>query len=261
MIKNFDTFFKELIRRFQSESRLQNHSTPALSWPPEYELKRHRLARGVKLRAIPNRGLVITVPPRFNIRNIPSILDENKAWIEKHLRQIKFTKIESALPTEIICHAINKKIMVYYQASDTPLRLRMQGEEHILIEGDITNESRCRKILLRWIKRSSEIYLAERLFQISQRIGLQYSSLRIRGQKTVWGTCSATQLITLNFKLFLLPPALGDYIIIHELCHTRHMNHSARFWKLVEKFDPQWKKHRKELRNVDTYLPNWICIT
>lgn len=92
------------------------------------------------------------------------------------------------------------------------------------------------------------------LDEFSTKMGLSYSKLRISSARTRWGSCSSNKTISLNWRLALVPPELRNYVAVHELAHLKHMNHSARFWDLVSEFDPQYKKHRKELQNYSHFL-------
>ncbi len=87
-----------------------------------------------------------------------------------------------------------------------------------------------------------------RLTYFNQFYGFQYSRVTMRNQKTRWGSCSKRGTLSFNFRIALLPSHLADYIIVHELCHLKEMNHSERFWKLVTKTVPDYKACRSELR-------------
>lgn len=90
---------------------------------------------------------------------------------------------------------------------------------------------------------------------------LPFSNFSIREQSTRWGSCSVEKNISLNQQLMFLPYELVRYVIIHELCHTKELNHSKRFWHLVEKHDPNWQAHRKALRLAQSELPKWLSQT
>ncbi len=80
-----------------------------------------------------------------------------------------------------------------------------------------------------------------------QTMGLHYNSIFIRGQRTRWGSCSPAGNLTLNWKLLMAPEEIIDYVVIHELTHLKHMNHSKKFWDMVEQYCPDWKRYRKWL--------------
>lgn len=78
--------------------------------------------------------------------------------------------------------------------------------------------------------------------------GGSYSSITVRDQKTRWGSCSSRGTLSFNYRLIFAPPAVLDYVVVHELCHLTHMNHSKEFWNLVGSVMPDYKKHRKWLK-------------
>lgn len=229
-----------------------------LEWPPPYQIKRHRRARSVKLRAEARQGLVITVPYRFNLRELASILDENKSWIEQQLQKIRLQTVDM-LPSDIVFHSINTTYKITYEHLDTRLRLWQRSENDMVVLGNMADQQRCKKLLSMWVRKLSKEYLPKHFHRLSQLMGIEYQGLTIRNQKTVWGSCTSQHTINLNYKLFLLPIHLMNYVMVHELCHTKHLNHSDQFWRLVERYDPNWKQHRQALRTADKYIPGWIC--
>ena len=88
---------------------------------------------------------------------------------------------------------------------------------------------------------------SRRIAFFNQSYGFDFKKIVIRDQKTRWGSCSKTGTISFNYKIALLPSHLADYIIVHELCHLGEMNHSRKFWALVEQALPDYKLSRKEL--------------
>ena len=91
-------------------------------------------------------------------------------------------------------------------------------------------------------------YLYERVEYYTQITGDAYSGIRIADQKTRWGSCSSNKTLSFSWRLMLAPPRVMDYVVIHEVCHLRHMNHSKDFWRMVASLDPDYKEHRKWLK-------------
>ena len=96
------------------------------------------------------------------------------------------------------------------------------------------------------------------LQQTSEELGLAYSGVSIRGQRTRWGSCSAKGRINLNYALLFLEPDLVRYLFVHELCHTVHLNHSRRYWELVESKEPHYRYYEKGLKLASSQVPAWL---
>lgn len=101
-----------------------------------------------------------------------------------------------------------------------------------------------KKILM---KKAKE-YLPYRLDYFANLYGYKYEKCRLSHANTRWGSCSSTKTISLNIGLMNVPPVLRDYVILHELAHLNHMDHSREFWAEVEKHDPRYKDHRRKLK-------------
>jgi predicted metal-dependent hydrolase len=238
-----------------------------ITWPPAYVIKKHQRARHVKLKASVHHGLEIIVPKRFNPKHIPDILETNKSWIEKQLAQIHAVIAQcdpQALPHEISLTAMNQRWKVQYiksqgHGSKIQLFSRAQQQEVALV-GNIEDKALCRKGLKHWVKKMAQAYLHSRLKTVSQTTQLDYQSLSVRSQRSRWGSCSTDKKINLNYKIIFLPENLADHILIHELCHTVHMDHSAKFWRLVAAFDPNWKQHSRDTRRGEKFVPAWVEI-
>lgn len=228
-----------------------------LSWPPEYTVKKHRRAKSVKLRASRSHGLEITIPYRFSLKNLPPILEENKTWILQQLERLQPFESEE-LATTISLRALNETWKINYLACDAKLELMQRPDRELVLIGKIEDKDLCKAKLGSWIKKIATQYLTQQINEISKVTKLNYSSVRIRDQKSVWGTCHSDKTISLNYKLIFLPPELVRYVIIHELCHTQFLNHSLQFWNLVLQHDSNWREHRRNLRKVEVLIPNWI---
>lgn len=99
----------------------------------------------------------------------------------------------------------------------------------------------------RYIKAAKE-YFPKRAEYYADLIGVEYDRIRIAEQKTRWGSCSSNKTLSFNWKLMLAPPRVLDYVVVHELCHLIEMNHSKRFWQLVESVLPEYREYREWLK-------------
>ncbi|NER00558.1 MAG: M48 family metallopeptidase [Cyanothece sp. SIO2G6] len=108
------------------------------------------------------------------------------------------------------------------------------------------------------MRQQATIHLPQWLASVSQEIGLSYQKVGIRRQKTLWASCSSKSNISLNDKLMFLPFPLIRYILVHELCHTVHLNHSSDFWALVATKDPNYKRADAAIKEAGQYVPDWL---
>ena len=106
-----------------------------------------------------------------------------------------------------------------------------------------------RQGLERRYRQAAKEYIPRRVDYYAQHLGVTYERIRIAEQKTRWGSCSSKGTLSFNWKLMLAPPKVLDYVVVHELCHLKEMNHSSRFWKLVEEIIPDYKEYRKWLKD------------
>jgi hypothetical protein len=98
--------------------------------------------------------------------------------------------------------------------------------------------------------------------ELAQKYGFSFASMRVRFQKSRWGSCSSKGCISLNACLVFLPEPLVRYILLHELCHTRQMNHSTAFWQLLLAHAPDARVHDRAMRETAwSYVPDWIFIS
>jgi len=97
-------------------------------------------------------------------------------------------------------------------------------------------------------RNAAKDYIPKRVEYYHQFTGGNYQKITIRDQKTRWGSCSSNGTLSFSFRLMMAPPRVLDYVIVHELCHLTHMNHSKEFWNMVENILPDYKEHRKWLK-------------
>ncbi|MBR1651639.1 MAG: M48 family metallopeptidase [Lachnospiraceae bacterium] len=175
----------------------------------EYKLIRSsRRTIGLEIR--PGAELIVRAPHRASLREIERIILEKEDWIRKHqvLAAKKAGEREEMLST----------LEPFTFEEIQELADRMQAE------------------------------FPPKVREYADKIGVRYGRITIRIQKTRWGSCSSKGNLNFNCLLMLSPKEVQDYIIVHELCHRIEMNHSARFWQLVENYMPDYKKCEKWLK-------------
>ncbi len=179
-------------------------------------------------------------------------------FIKKLFMWIKIMqKNEKILPSKVELLAIAQSWQVIYmQTKQSSLHLTTNLSQCVTLIGKINNQHLCIELLRRWLKKIANQYLPSRLMQLSHQTQLEFNTVKVRLNSTRWGSCNSKKQINLCSKLLFLPPHLLDHILLHELCHTREMNHGKKFWKLLLQFDMRGKEHVKELRLIK--IPSWV---
>jgi len=230
---------------------------------PEYELRLHPRARRVTLRIAPGRGLTVTAPPGFDPAHLPAILEARRDWIERHLARLtrrgQDPDAAALLPETIELRALERTMHVDLATRPGRPALRPNGPDRLLLAGPDGDPAALCALLLDWLRDTARLHLGPWLRGLSEQVNLTFSHLTIRAQRSRWGSCSARHGINLNCKLLFLPPRLCRYVLLHELCHTRHLNHSAAYWKLVYTVEPDYLALDKSLRQAWRWVPAWAA--
>lgn len=217
---------------------------------PEIQITHHARATRLRLRVEPTQ-IRLTVPRFCSNRQIQDFLKQSEQWMVEtwQKQQASLVQVERTLPTELHLFNREKAITITYK---TQKNVYMYDEmNHQLWVSDRQPESYLKAFVIGYAKQHLPVYLQ----QLSHKTGLKFGECSIRQPKTRWGSCSAKHDIMLNSALVLFPEAITRYVCVHELAHTRHFDHSARFWAEVAKYDAAFQQHRKTLKT--TALPYW----
>ena len=227
---------------------------------PEYILRRSRRARHVRLHISPAEGLVVVVPLRFDVARVPELLDAKRSWIDRKLSTLESIEHDISPPKTIELKAVGKTWHVEYRPTPSvSVTARPTGSD-LILSGAVNDHAKCRAAVRRWLARQAKQDLVPWLKKLSDAHNLPFRDVTIRGQKTRWGSCSSRQTISINYQLLFLEPQLVNCVLIHELCHTRHLNHGPAFWNLVERFEPDHRALHQQLRREWGSLPAWVLL-
>ncbi len=139
-------------------------------------------------------------------------------------------------------------------------KIQEKGENHLVLYAHGEEVRPCCKLLQKWLMRKALPYLQEKTHALAEGMGLEVAKVSVGAQKGRWGSCSAQGNIRLNCRLMLLPPHLVQHVLVHELCHRVHMNHSSSFKKLLEQVSPDSVQKDKDLARAWKNLPLWSLI-
>ena len=174
--------------------------------------------RSIGFEVRPGGKITVRIPMRASVNSVKEIIEDKKDWLyEMYLKQ------KDKIDTDSLREAERNDPRTAY--------------------------------LEKKYRQAAKRYIYERVEYYIEMIGCHYSSIRIGDQKTRWGSCSNNGTLSFSWRLMLAPPRVLDYVVIHEICHLTYMDHSKNFWDLVSVYDPDYKEHRKWLKeNGDSLI-------
>ena len=220
----------------------------------EIVVKKRSLAKSVSLKIAPDGRIQITMPPYAPLLAAKTLIKTSRKQIRELVSQYR----ERLSYTEN--RQIGKSHNLLIQTTAKPSSVKIVGTQILAeineaesVESAI-NQQLIRSKILAALRKEAKSYLPRRLSFLAKEHGFSFARSKITHSSSRWGSCSSSGTISLNIGMMNLPFELIDYVIIHELCHTKHMNHSTAFWNEVYKFDPQYKMHRNELKKYSPHI-------
>ena len=221
----------------------------------EWTLRVSARLRYARLQIKPYGGLEVAIPPRFPRSEVPRLVEKNAAWIRAQLAKQTVLRASIELPKIINLGLDQSPVQVIYANYIQP-DLLTQTETQIQV--DAADDPARIKVLRDWIRQRAWVLLPPILERLSSQTGLAYNKISIRSQKSRWGSCSRRGTISLNDQLLFVPTKTVEYLMIHELCHTQHMNHSSQYWQLVGEHCPGYREQDAILGKPLELVPNWF---
>ena len=215
-------------------------------------------ARRLSIRVYPDARVECVVPRRARPRDIEAFIAANREWIEsRHAIALRNRPEPQPFPPALIeLRFTSEQWQLQVAGGVGALRVRESGPGMLRATGAST--ARLRAGLRAWLLRVARDRLEPRMARIAHAMGVRYSQVSIRRQRSRWGSCSARGTISLNCCLLFQRPEVVDYLLVHELTHLKHMNHSARFWQAVERHCPDWRALDRELVQGWRHVPRWV---
>lgn len=196
---------------------------------------------------ITQKGEVIVRAPKYaSEHKISTFVVEHQSWIYKRLDDY------ATLYAETPRHTYREGDRFYFLGKQYPVMTSQNQKMDIVFSDAFHIKNNCknpRKSLLKWYKSHALDYCEERMKEIGETMNIKHRCISVTSAEKRWGSCTSDKHIHVSYKIIMLSPEYIDYILIHELAHCRHMNHSPKFWKLVEKYCPDFKKKRRWLRS------------
>jgi predicted metal-dependent hydrolase len=221
----------------------------------DYVLRKNKLSKYIRLTVSANKGLVVTIPQGTSIKSVEQTLIEKQAWILRNL-----AKANNSHKNLVKVFNVGDKLL--FLGKEFPLNIARENVRSFSMEFnqqalkvkipvEVSQEEQqegITRVLLGWYTQQAKIFIPQRTEQLAKLLQTNYNRITIKDLKSRWGSCSQLRNLNFNFRLVLAPPAIVDYVIVHELCHLKELNHSKLFWLEVERFCPEYKQHRQWLK-------------
>ncbi len=231
----------------------------------EYTVRESARAKRVLIRMSARDGMVVVVPAGFDSGLIPAMLERKRGWIERkgeeleERRRSTETGPPGAPPASLALRSLGEEWAVEYLPGESP---RVTAVElpgcRLRVSGRTTDLGACEAALRLWLRRKARRDIVPWLEDLAGANGFACNRVSVRSQRSRWASCSTANNVSLNLKLLFLPEELVRYVLLHELCHTVHPNHSPEFWGLLELHEPDCARRKKEIRAAWKYVPAWL---
>ncbi|MBI2906350.1 MAG: M48 family metallopeptidase [Chloroflexi bacterium] len=218
-----------------------------------YTLKRSPRARFARLEIRRDTGLTVVVPRSYPMASLDDFLKAKARWI---LEKLAKYALAPTSPERPLVNAVP------YLGGSLPVEMRQKGgnfttvalEKNKLVVELSDGHPVLDLVLERWFRWRAGQWIGERVRDLSARLCLACGRITIRAQRSRWASCSRKGNLSFNWRLLMAPESVIDYVIIHELCHLKEMNHQKGFWQLVARFCPRWREHKRWLTDHQAEL-------
>jgi len=204
-----------------------------------YTVRRSARARRVRVNVHASSGVEVVLPERAPERAAAAAIVELRPWIERRLQEARAVRERIAARAGTVPY-LGRSLELVPQAGRT--RVHRRCEQLLVPVGD------ARPAIERFYRRAARAEIAPRLARASALAGSSYTALDIRAQRTRWASCSSSGRMSFNWRLLLAPERVLEYVVWHEVCHLQILDHSPRFWALLERHWPGYREDRAWLR-------------
>jgi predicted metal-dependent hydrolase len=220
---------------------IDGHSLPV-------EMRRRKGSRHLRMHLSYRNTLTVSLPWHCSERSAWDFVEQQRPWIREQLVATPPpVTLSEWLRQNPALSASGRSHEVRMERPEGTSRSRYyfpKGDDALVLVWPEESEETA---LLRLVRSFAKDALQCRIVYQTRRLGIDLPQLSVRDQSSRWGSCSSKKRLSLNWRLVLLAPNLQDYIILHELAHLKEMNHSHRFWALLDRYDPDRIRHEKEL--------------
>ena len=213
--------------------------------PFRVEVVNNSRSKRLTLRLKPDgSGAKVTTPAHVSQRDIAEFIEKNKHWIAVRIARMPKTKVPQD-GVSILFQGVEHKITHLDRKRGIVEAKLVAGEPTILVPGEVEHMPRR---VIDFMKKQARKNLDEAVVSYAQALGVKPKSMRITDSKSRWGSCSSTRTLSFSWRIIMAPPQVLNYLAAHEVAHLREMNHSDRFWQLVEDICPDMRDQKNWLK-------------
>jgi predicted metal-dependent hydrolase len=226
----------------------------------DWTVRISRRARRLSVRVHLTGRVEVVVPPRTSARTVARFVGQHRDWIVWRRAEARRNAppVEPFPPRVIDLAACSERWRLHLAGGSGLPRMTEAAAGLLTVSGDVTNAAPVRRELQEWLITRARAVLEARLSELARSLGFEYRRVTVRRQRSRWGSCSVRGTISLNCCLLFQRPEVVRYLLIHELAHTVHMNHSARFWRTVVAHAPDCRQLDRELLGGWRRVPSWV---
>jgi len=221
----------------------------------EYTLRRSRKSSRISIQVRGNASIWVTAPPLIPKLLIEIFLKKQECWIQQQItKQQKRVAVETAESIQLFGKT--------YMKDTTNKEKEKTG--FTIVDGKLVYNNALAMVTLsepqyiqavaRFLKQTAEQYILPKTHSLAKTMQINFSHITLREQRSRWGSCSTRGTLNFNWRLVHFSPQVIDYVLIHELAHITHHNHSASFWALVAKYAPTYERSKKILEKFSIPL-------
>lgn len=225
-----------------------------------WSVRESQRARRLTVRVFHTGRVEVVVPFRTSERAVERFLERHRPWIERKREEARRRAGPPVPfpPPQIDLPACAEVWRIHLAGGSRRARIASSAPGLLTLTGDAARGHTVRQALRSWLTERAREALAPLLAECARELGVSYERMLIRRQRTRWGSCSTRGTISLNCCLLFQRPAVVRYLMIHELVHTQHMNHSRRFWHCVARHCPDYRTLDRELLDGWRRVPDWV---
>lgn len=229
---------------------------------PSYTIRESARARRILLKVVPGAGLTVVLPRGVDPSFARLAVEQQVDWAVNALKELRARG--QLFDTPMVPHRVTLAALERDYAVDClpgdPRRLTLRERGDALVfRGRVDDAQACVNLLRRWLLDAGRTHLAPWCQEVSREFGIPVTGVRVGRQKTRWGSRSSRGGVSLNCCLLFLPRESVRYVIIHELCHAVHGNHSPAYWREVAAREPDYKRLDDSLKESWRHVPAWAA--